>query len=93
MMPSLSDLLRMGLLGTPLSALGQPNQGLLGKIPASDVPASGLLAPGMDRLPRRAFDYLQLVGPAILAALAAVAVMVVSTDAGPRFQFGLAMVT
>ena len=41
--------------------------------------ALGLLAPGMDRLPRRAFEYLQLVGPAILAALAAVAVMVVTT--------------
>jgi branched-subunit amino acid transport protein len=51
--------------------------------------AIGLLAPGMDRLPRRAFDYLQLVGPAILAALAAVAVMVVATDDGPRFHFGL----
>jgi branched-subunit amino acid transport protein len=51
--------------------------------------ALGLLAPAMDRLPRRAFEYLQLVGPAILAALAAVAVMVVSTDAGPRFHVGL----
>jgi branched-subunit amino acid transport protein len=51
--------------------------------------ALGLLAPAMDRLPRRAFDYLQLVGPAILAALAAVAVMVVTTDAGPRFHVGL----
>jgi branched-subunit amino acid transport protein len=49
----------------------------------------GLLAPGMDRLPRWAFDYLQLVGPAVLAALAAVAVMVVSTDAGPTFHVGL----
>jgi branched-subunit amino acid transport protein len=51
--------------------------------------ALGLLAPGIDRMPRRAFDYLQLVGPAILAALAAVAVMVVSTDAGPSFHVGL----
>jgi branched-subunit amino acid transport protein len=51
--------------------------------------ALGLLTPGIDRLPRRALEYLQLVGPAILAALAAVAVMVVSTDAGPRFHFGL----
>ena len=39
--------------------------------------AVGLLTPGMERLPRRALDYLQLVGPAVLAALAAVAVMVV----------------
>lgn len=51
--------------------------------------ALGLLAPGMDRLPRRALEYLQLVGPAILAALAAVAVMVVSTDTGPSFHIGL----
>jgi branched-subunit amino acid transport protein len=51
--------------------------------------ALGLLAPGMDRLPRRAFEYLQLVGPAILAALAAVAVMVVTTARGPTFHLGL----
>ncbi len=51
--------------------------------------ALGLLTPGIDRLPRRALEYLQLVGPAILAALAAVAVMVVPTDAGPRFHVGL----
>jgi branched-subunit amino acid transport protein len=51
--------------------------------------ALGLLAPGIDRMPRRAFDYLQLVGPAILSALAAVAVMVVTTDAGPSFHIGL----
>ena len=51
--------------------------------------AIGLLAPGMDRLPRRVLEYLQLIGPAILAALAAVAVMVVSTDSGPTFHIGL----
>jgi branched-subunit amino acid transport protein len=34
--------------------------------------ALGLLAPAVDRLPRRVLDYLQLVGPAVLAALAAV---------------------
>jgi branched-subunit amino acid transport protein len=52
--------------------------------------ALGLLAPGFDRLPRLAFDYLQLVGPAILAALAAVNVMVVVNDAGtPAFHVGV----
>ena len=52
--------------------------------------ALGLLTPGLDRLPRRAFDYLQLVGPAVLAALAAVNVMVFSTDAGrPTFHVGV----
>jgi branched-subunit amino acid transport protein len=51
--------------------------------------ALGLLAPAIDRLPRRAFDYLQLVGPAILAALAAVNVMVVATDRGATFHVGL----
>jgi branched-subunit amino acid transport protein len=54
--------------------------------------ALGLLAPAKDRLPRRALDYLQLLGPAILAALAAVNVMVVATDAGPRFHVGLAWI-
>ena len=52
--------------------------------------AIGLLAPGLDRLPRRAIDYLQLVGPAVLAALAAVAVMVVAPEDGPpRFHVGI----
>ncbi len=52
--------------------------------------ALGLLAPGHDRLPRRAFDYLQLVGPAVLAALAAVNVMVATDDAGaPHFHVGI----
>lgn len=52
--------------------------------------ALGLLAPGLDRLPRPAFDYLQLVGPAVLAALAAVAVMVVVPEEGaPRFHVGI----
>ncbi|MEZ0239985.1 MAG: AzlD domain-containing protein [Chloroflexota bacterium] len=38
--------------------------------------AVGLLAPAIDRLPRPVLDYLQLVGPAVLTALAAVDVMV-----------------
>ncbi len=44
--------------------------------------ALGLLTPWLARLPRRGFDYLQLVGPAVLAALAAVSVMVVTDVAG-----------
>ena len=52
--------------------------------------AVGLLTPWLDRLPRVGFDYLQLVGPAILAALAAVSVMVVVTDDGrPTFHVGI----
>jgi branched-subunit amino acid transport protein len=52
--------------------------------------ALGLLTPGLDRLPRWAFDYLQLVGPAVLAALAAVAVMVIVDDDGvPAFHVGV----
>lgn len=51
--------------------------------------AVGLLTP-MERLPRQALDYLQLVGPAILAALAAVSVMVATDDAGrPSFHVGI----
>jgi len=55
--------------------------------------AVGLLTPGMDRLPKIAFDYLQLVGPAVLAALAAVTVMVVVGDDGrPSFHVGIVWV-
>jgi branched-subunit amino acid transport protein len=52
--------------------------------------ALGLLAPGLDRLPKVAFDYLQLVGPAVLAALAAVSVMVtVGANDAPSFHVGI----
>ncbi len=52
--------------------------------------ALGLLTPGLERLPTAALDYLQLVGPAVLTALAAVSVMV-ATDAGgaPMFRVGI----
>jgi branched-subunit amino acid transport protein len=44
----------------------------------------------MERLPQRALDYLQLVGPAILAALAAVNVMVTTDDTGATsFHVGI----
>lgn len=43
--------------------------------------ALGLLTPGLERLPRGALDYLQLVGPAVLTALAVVnAVIVIRAD-------------
>ena len=52
--------------------------------------ALGLLTPGLERLPRQALDYLQLVGPAVLAALAATSVMVATDDAGsPSFHIGI----
>jgi branched-subunit amino acid transport protein len=52
--------------------------------------AVGLLTPGMQRLPRLAFDYLQLVGPAVLSAIAAVNVIVVTDEAGtPSFHVGV----
>jgi branched-subunit amino acid transport protein len=51
--------------------------------------AIGLLNPAMERLPRRALDYLQLVGPAVLAALAAVNVMVATKDGRSIFVVGL----
>lgn len=54
--------------------------------PSRAVP---LLAPGIERLPRRALDYLQLVGPAVLAALAAVNVMVVTVNDQPAFHVGV----
>lgn len=55
--------------------------------PSRAVP---LLTPGLQRLPRWGRDYLRLVGPAILAALAAVNVGLVTDAAGrPTFQVGV----
>jgi branched-subunit amino acid transport protein len=49
-----------------------------------------LLAPGIERLPAFVLAYLRLVGPAVLAALAAVNVLVVSDAAGrPGLHLGL----
>jgi len=45
-----------------------------------------LLAPGMERLPPPILAYLRLVGPAVLATLAAVGVMV-ALDDGRRASF------
>lgn len=46
----------------------------------------GLLVPGIHRLPKPALDYLQLVGPAVLSAIGAVAVLVrVPEDGSPTF--------
>jgi branched-subunit amino acid transport protein len=55
--------------------------------------AIGLLNPAIDRLPRRALEYLQLVGPAVLAALAAVNVMVATVDGRSVFVVGLPWVS
>jgi branched-subunit amino acid transport protein len=55
--------------------------------------ALGLLNPAIDRLPRRALEYLQLVGPAVLAALAAVNVMVATVDGRSIFVVGLPWVS
>ena len=53
--------------------------------------AVGLLTPGIDRLPRPALRYLRLVGPAVLAALAAVnTVTVTRADASTVIQLGVA---
>lgn len=49
-----------------------------------------LLAPGFERLPERVRLYLRLVGPSVLAALAAVNTLVVrNEDAPPTFHVGL----
>jgi len=45
--------------------------------PSRAVP---LLAPGIERLPPRALLYLRLVGPAVLASIAAVQTLVVPTS-------------
>jgi branched-subunit amino acid transport protein len=55
--------------------------------PSRAVP---MLLPGFDRLPSIANEYLRLIGPGILAALAAVNVLVLTDDSGtPRFQMGI----
>jgi branched-subunit amino acid transport protein len=55
--------------------------------PSRAVP---LLAPGLERLPGWALAYLRLVGPAVLAALAAVNVLVLTdTDGRVSVHFGL----
>ena len=58
----------------------------LATYPSRAVP---LLMPGMHRLPARARLYLRLVGPSVLAALAAVDTMVVLDPARhPSFHVG-----
>jgi branched-subunit amino acid transport protein len=48
-----------------------------------------LLAPGFERLPQRVRLYLRLVGPSVLAALAAVNTMVTrDADRNPVFHLG-----
>lgn len=55
--------------------------------PSRAVP---LLLPGFDRLPPAVDEYLRLIGPAILATLAAVNVLVlVDEDGSTRFHVGI----
>jgi len=51
--------------------------------------ALGLLTPGLERLPRVALDYLHLVGPAVLAALAVVNALVVVRAERPMLNVGI----
>jgi branched-subunit amino acid transport protein len=52
-----------------------------------------LLMPGSDRLPRPLDEFLRLIGPSILAALAAVNVLaVMDADGATRFQAGIELV-
>jgi branched-subunit amino acid transport protein len=55
--------------------------------PSRAVP---ILAPGIERLPPVALLYLRLVGPAVLASLAAANTLVVTgTDGAPQFHVGV----
>lgn len=48
------------------------------------------LAPGLERLPARGLDYLRLVGPAVLAALAVSNIVIVLDATGrPTFHVGV----
>lgn len=54
--------------------------------PARAIP---LLAPRFERLPPRALEYLRLVGPAVLGAIAAAEVLIgVGADGRPTLQVG-----
>ena len=55
--------------------------------------AVGLLAPAIERLPKPALNYLQLVGPAVLSALAAVDIMVGVDNGETAFTIGLPWVS
>jgi branched-subunit amino acid transport protein len=58
--------------------------------PARAIP---LLLPGFDRLPRVVDEYLRLIGPGVLAALAAVNVLVVvDADGSDRLEAGIELV-
>jgi branched-subunit amino acid transport protein len=58
--------------------------------PARAIP---LLMPGFDRLPRVVDDYLRLIGPSVLAALAAVNVLVVvGSDGSTRLHAGIELI-
>lgn len=55
--------------------------------PARAVP---MLAPGFERLPPRALEYLRLVGPAVLGAIAATqALLVTGADGRPTVSVGI----
>jgi branched-subunit amino acid transport protein len=54
--------------------------------PSRAVP---LLAPGIERLPPRALLYLRLVGPAVLASLAAANALVLVNDDGRVLHLGI----
>jgi branched-subunit amino acid transport protein len=55
--------------------------------PARAIP---LLAPAFERLPPRALEYLRLVGPAVLGAIAASQVLVATGAGGrPIFHVGI----
>jgi branched-subunit amino acid transport protein len=55
--------------------------------PARAIP---LLAPAFERLPPRALEYLRLVGPAVLGAIAASQVLLVTgSDGHPAFHVGI----
>jgi branched-subunit amino acid transport protein len=51
--------------------------------------AMPILVPGIERLPRTALAYLRLIGPAVLAAIGAVNVLVVSPDGRVGFHVGI----
>jgi branched-subunit amino acid transport protein len=61
---------------------------ILGAVGTYAARALPLLVPGIDRLPPLLLEYLRLIGPAVLGAIAAAAVFVSKSASGPVLHVG-----
>jgi branched-subunit amino acid transport protein len=61
---------------------------ILGGVGTYVARALPMLVPGIDRLPPLVLEYLRLIGPAVLGAIAAAAVFVVHNASGTTLRVG-----